>query len=536
MAEGCGADPREVELKLRVPPEDVERLLRSPLVESLARGEPTTRTLHTVYYDAPDLRLTRAGVALRVRQSGGRFVQTVKSRGAGSAGLFERSEVECEVPGERPDLERIPDERLATRLQRELAGAVPGPVIETRFRRTSRRLIHQGTELLFELDQGEVHTVAGNAPICELELELVRGEAAALYDLALAIQASVPVRPVTISKADLGFARITDERASAHKARPPAPPDDPSLDALFAAVLAAGIDHLVANEDAARDGLDPEGVHQLRVAARRLRSALSLFAPVLPSDAVPTLRGELRWLASELGEARNLDVFLAETLEPLLRNGSGHADLKRLVGEARDLRDEVQERVRRALDSERFPRLVLTLGRWLVARGWRDGGSPEALAHLDAPARDATPALIGRWHRKVARRLQRIATLDVKQRHRLRLRAKKLRYAAEFLQWAHPGRRDQARRYAKHLARIQDDLGHQNDAATAERLLTSIVERLGNDPRPEDLLAAGFVAGCVHTRREIDERSLARNAAAFADQTPFWSDPDPESGADGSAG
>jgi inorganic triphosphatase YgiF len=522
MIQGTGEGPQEIELKLQVPPEDLERLLRHPRVESLACGEPSTRTLRSVYFDRPDLRLARAGVALRVRRIGDRFIQTVKSRGAGTAGLFHRTEFECEIPTERPDLTRVADASLRKWLRGQLADAAPDPVVETRVRRTTRRLACEGAEFLFELDRGELQTQAGTAAICELELELVRGNPAALYDLALELQESVDLRPVTISKADLGFAQLTGERPVPRKAGLVPPPDGPSLEALWIAVLGAGIDHLVANGAPARDSIDPEGVHQLRVAARRLRAALSLFAPLLPKSEVAHLRGELRWLARELGDARDVDVFLDETLEPLLRRTSVGADLKRVAEEARLLREEARARVRHALDSPRFPRLVLTLGRWLVARGWRAGVSGQALERLDAPARKSARPLIERRHRKVVSRGARIEELDAQARHRLRIRVKKLRYAGDFLRVLFPESSDEARRDLRELARLQDILGRQNDAATTNRLLASILERLGAEVRGEDLHAAGFISGCAFEGRTRDEASLAERFAIFAGRIPFW--------------
>ena len=103
------------------------------------------------------------------------------------------------------------------------------------------------------------------------------------------------------------------------------PPPDATLDEVLAAIFGAATEWVGANVEAACIGVDPEGVHQVRVGVRRLRSAFALFRDLLPDESLEGLRGELRWLGGELGPARDLDVFLTGTLEPL---GMTHTTLE----------------------------------------------------------------------------------------------------------------------------------------------------------------------------------------------------------------
>ena len=128
----------EIELKLCIDPEDAPRLLRSPLLRTLAEGRGRTRSLRTVYFDTPALDLAQLGMALRVRHDGQRLVQTLKARGPQRGAHFDRLELEAATTSEEPDLELIADPELRARVAEAIAGSTLAPVIETRIRRTRR--------------------------------------------------------------------------------------------------------------------------------------------------------------------------------------------------------------------------------------------------------------------------------------------------------------------------------------------------------------------------------------------------------------
>jgi inorganic triphosphatase YgiF len=169
-------ESHEVELKLLVPPEDLPRLRRHPRVRELTVGRPRSRALASVYFDNPELDLLREGLVLRLRRSGRSTVQAVKTTDAGHAGLFARGEWEAAVAGDQPELAAVPDPLVRARVARTVAGQDLAPVLQTDVRRTQRRLRRGDCEVLFDLDVGEVRTSAGALPVCELELELVRGD------------------------------------------------------------------------------------------------------------------------------------------------------------------------------------------------------------------------------------------------------------------------------------------------------------------------------------------------------------------------
>lgn len=512
--------PHETELKLDVEPADLRRLRRHPRLRALAHGRASTRRVLSIYFDTEDLDLARAGLGLRLRRTGGATVQTVKARGARPGGLFVRGEYEARVRGRSPDLGAIPDAALRDELAR-VAGR--GPLVAkvwTDVQRTRRVLRGEGFEILCDLDVGELRTAARRRPICELELELVRGEPAALFDLALELLETVGLRPAVWDKAERGFALLRGEAPGSRAALRPALAPDCTLDDALAEIFSACARQIAVHQAAASEGTDPEGVHQMRVGVRRLRSALGLFAGVLPREPADAFDIELRWLADALGEVRDLDVFLGETLAPLVPARPDDAALKRLRDAARELRDERQASLREALAAPRLPSLLLRLGRWTATRGWREQELSAGSARLFAPARELAGELLDRRHRKVRRLGAQLERLSPAEKHRLRIQVKKLRYAAEFFAGLHPHAR--TRRAIRRLARLQDVLGHLNDQATADALLDQIVARLGREAQSQHQRAAGFVTGWAARGAEDALRTLDRRWARVARTRPFW--------------
>jgi inorganic triphosphatase YgiF len=511
---------REIELKLEIRPEDVARLLRSPELRELSAGRSQTRSLQTVYFDTPELGLARHGMALRVRRDGRKRLQALKARGPRRGAHFDRIEHEAVASREEPDLGLVPDPELRARVEAAIAGAPLRPLIETRIRRTKRLLRRGEASLELAVDTGEVRAAGESQPLCEVELELREGEAAALYDAALALIDVVPLRISTLSKAELGYACLTGAPPAPQGARAPELSPAATLDDVVAATLESCLAHVLVNLAPARLGRDAEGVHQMRVGVRRLRSALRLFRPALPADAVRPLEGELRWLGRELGAVRDLDVFVVGLLDPLHARRPGDKGLERLREAAQALRAEQQEQLRRTLDSTRFTRLALALGRFVARRGWRDQPLDESSARLFAPARGLAAALFAARDRKARRLGDRIDELSLPELHRLRIQVKRLRYAVELLGGLHPGRRRE--RYLERLPELQDRLGRLADLATAQGLLAGLLERIDPDARPACARAAGFVEGWAAADVARATRRLARAWRRFAEARPFW--------------
>jgi triphosphatase len=206
---------REIELKLEFDPADLARIRAHPL---LAATDSQRKTLRSIYYDTADFVLRKAGVSLRVRDSNGQFVQTIK-RANDNAGLFDRSEWEHEVKDRDIDLIAASGTALEPLLSVRVRDALR-PVFETRVKRTVYQLVRDGSDIEIALDRGEVEAGGRKAPIHELELELKRGEAAELFRLARELDATVPLRIAGKVKAERGYELVEDAHQAFEKARP----------------------------------------------------------------------------------------------------------------------------------------------------------------------------------------------------------------------------------------------------------------------------------------------------------------------------
>ncbi len=516
---------REVELKLEVAAADLPKLLRYPRLRELAEGRLVRQTLWSVYYDTEALALWRSGLVLRVRAAGRRRIVGVKTRGVARGGLVARDELEAPLAGIAADPRRaapaallasIPEPRLRRAVERASGGERLVPRVATRFRRSTLRLRH-GTALVeLALDQGEVHAGRARLPIRELELELLAGPTRALFDLALRLAADFPLRPAPLGKAERGFARLLGEQTAPVRAQPIALARDASLETTLRAVLGECMRHLAANQPAV-EARDAEGVHQMRVGARRLRSALRLFDAWLPPHLAHSLSGELRWLAGELGRARDLDVFLSETLGPILTSRPDDVGLAAWRDAAESARREAYAAVRAALASQRYGLLLLRLGRLVEGLPLRRAGGV-------APARVRAQPEARRLLRRLAGRVtdlgERIERLSAKDLHRLRIRAKRLRYASELLGPLFGGK--SPARTARRLAELQDALGHLNDLANAEALMAQLRERVAAPAPPVVTRAEGFVLGYAARSAAAGRVELARAWQRASLGEPFW--------------
>ena len=507
----------EIELKLVVPAEAVRRLASHRLLRG--RSPPARRRLYAIYFDTPALDLWRQGIALRVRREGRRWVQTVKGGGSARGGLHQRAEAETEVAGPQPDLSRVPDGDFAgafasPRLRAELA-----PVFITEFTRSSRALeLDADARVEASVDQGMIRSGKRVEPLSELELELKGGAPHHLYDLALKLADDIPLSIEDRSKAHRGYALARDERPAPVKARPAPLDRGLSVNDAFKAVMWASLAHLQANERGMLEGRDPEFLHQLRVAVRRLRSAVGLFAPPFPEPVIATARRELKWLAASLGPARDWDVFVTETLPPIEAEFGAHGSLVDFSARCARLRRTAGARARRAVHSARYRRLVLSTAAWLASEGWLPDLDAEAAAALRSPVGEFAAAVLQRRYSQVRKKGRKLGELSAVELHRLRIAIKKFRYAADFFASLYePGA---ARQALERLSRLQDVLGAMNDAATVANLMA--VGFKGARGR-RVLEAKGILLGWSRGRAATLKRELKSAWKEFRSAEKFWS-------------
>jgi inorganic triphosphatase YgiF len=491
----------EIELKLTIDPAHVERLRCNHVLTSMVQGKPRRHKLHNVYFDTPEQDLLRAGFALRLRRMSGRWVQTVKGGGSAEGGLHRRNEWEWPVQGGNPEPAPRTAPELAQLLTPELLARLR-PLFVTDFWRTAWQLrTAQGAEIELVLDQGEVHAGDRCQPISEVELELKTGEAASLFEVALAIHNQVPLWVEDLCKAQRGYLLCSGETPPPRMAQPVALTPEMPIALAFQHIAGECLAQLQGN--VAKLGQDPEYLHQARVAVRRLRSALSLFGVVLPKTIADVVK-ELRWLMGYLGPARDWDIFITQTLPQIAEQLPDSRALARLQANAAELRDARRQAALEAILSQRYTTLILTLGLQL-ARQAEPPGESVALGEF------ATQTLT-RQHKLVRHKGRRHATLNTGERHALRIAAKKLRYAAEFFAGIYPHKR--ACLYLAALAALQDVLGALNDAAVTQRLLAELPEPRGQ--------AAGIVSGWTACSSQVSLQQFHLAWRNFTQQKVFW--------------
>jgi triphosphatase len=485
------ASDLEVELKLETGAAEIKALATASL---LSGAKLESREQVSTYFDTPDRDLRAQGLSLRVRRSGGRYIQTIKADGTSSAGLFARPEWESEIAGASPEPHDAVSP-LPTLLPEEVLQSLT-PVFTVEVTRRLGRLQHDGGEIEVALDHGRILAGDRSTPLDEVELELKGGNAAALFAFARALDAVVPLRVGVLAKSEQGYNLVDSAGAKSIKAEAPVMSEDVTLAAAFQAIAGASLRHFRLNEAILQQARTPEALHQARVALRRMRSALSIFKPMLEDDRFERIRTDLRWLAATLGDARDIDVLLGRPeyagMEPL-----------------RLAREQAYADVEAALSSSRTRTLMIDLSEWIAIGAWRTVPSNAALR--DGPAERFAVKTLERLRRRVKQRGRDLLHLSDEERHEVRILSKKLRYASEFFLPLFDGKKAKRRSKAflKALEALQQHLGDLNDIAHGP----SVLSRLGIEVRNH---------GDVAKRRDALLVEAADAHPEFADTKPFW--------------
>ncbi len=492
---------REIELKFAVEPASRPGLAASPLLA----GTPRRRRMASVYFDCDDGALQKGRMALRLRREGRRWVQTLKTAGSGAGGLHARDEWEFERPRAELDLSLFRDTPLASLRDAATLHERLHPVFEVNFLRTSWDLAPApGCRLEVALDTGTVSRGERSEAISELEIECLEGDPSCAFELAAKLMDAAALRPSAVTKAQRGYRLFAGGRLEPVKAL--APRLDPAMTPLVAAraVLRAGLEQLQANEEGVLATRDPEFVHQARVALRRMRSALRMFRDVIGRDRAEQLRGGLAETGAALGQARDWDVFAAETL-PAATRAFGDAGLVRSM-RSRAARERARrlQAAREALRSARHAHAILELARFLT------GDAPGAAASA-GPLDEFAARLVRKRHRRVMQAVRRLPAMTREERHRVRIDAKRLRYGADSL--ASLFKSAPVKRYLAAVAHLQETLGTVNDAATALELLPRL-------PAPAGFGA--FARGWFTARAEGEAAAFEACAAMLAAAPHFW--------------
>lgn len=482
---------RELELKFSVhePFTLPELVTDSSPVGSVSR--PTKATLRATYYDTPDLRLARSGITLRRRTGGS------------DAGWHLKLPIVGDQAGARNE---ITAPLAGTAIPAELSGLVTAHVRGARLRtvatlRTSREsfaLFDRAGEEVAELVDDTVSVLDGTHVVerfRELEVESKGAKLGFLKKVGAQLEASGAVAGTFMPKA----IRALGSRASAPPdvSKPGEVTPRSSAGEVVTAFLQTHVTALFTQDPLVRQGAE-DAVHQMRVAARQLRSGLKTFRPLLDEEWAAAIREELNWLASSLGGARDSEVMAARFVRQIdafedegLRAQASAAVTRSLTAAQR--RGATQ--MRASLTS---PRYTALLDRLVAATA-----APPLTEAAAGRAQDVLPPLANAAWRRLARACDAIDedTPD-ETLHRTRILAKQARYASEAcaLAFGQP-----AARLAKQIVKVQDVLGEHQDSTIA----AAAVQELARSKTAASSGQLGFALGILYSM-QVDAADQAR--------------------------
>ena len=458
---------------------------------AVVRAKPRRFSLRATYYDTEDLVLARAQVTLRRREGGDDDGWHLKlPLGQDRRRELHRPLGRASVP--------VPLRRALIPLT---MGAVLRPIVEVRTSRTVHLLSDPDGNPLAEVAEDDVsvvrHAVAGSAAMSaepggaaewqEVEIELLRGD----DDLLEQLSSRLGNAGAWVSDHQSKLRRALGDAVPARHVPPKGLRKGSAGGALWR-YLAAQTERLVDREVGVRLGVE-DSVHQMRITARRLRSALAVCRPLLDEQTARHLEAELRWLGQQLSEVRDLEV-MQERLLAAIAADKFAASTRGMASAVRTtLRRSQREAVTTAqvaLDSPRRAALQASLESLLADPPFTGGGKA-----LQTAAKVLDKRITRSWRRFAAR----VATADEEQGpahdealHNVRKAAKRLRYAAEL---ASPTLGKPADKLRSRAQEVQKALGDYQDSIVAR----AWYERLG---REATSTAAAFGFGRLHAREQ----------------------------------
>jgi inorganic triphosphatase YgiF len=508
-------DHQEIELKFELDAAAAARLEHKLVLRARSEKPPAPKTLVSTYFDTPDRDLQKAGFTLRVREEGSRRVQTVKTE---AVGLSRRGEWEVELKTAGLDLDAAGRTPLGPVLKRTKDRL--GPVFVTHVERSKHLIGHGKARVEAALDRGRIEAGGRTAPLCELELELQAGEPAVLYDLAHKLGARTPLKLSFVTKSERGY-RLWSGRLAGEALKGDPVRLDPGMTCrqAFQAIGAAALRQWVGNAAVLSAARRPEALHQMRVAIRRLRTALKLFRPIIADDDLPRLDAELKWLTAELDQGRDIDVLIEETFRPAARRFHSQPGLAALGERLLKARTRAYDRILETLDGPRCLTLVLDMAGWIDCGRWSRASEAAFALRADAPVADFAREGLDDLRGQVGRRGKGLRRLDPESRHKLRIRAKRLRYAVEFFGGLHPGRKAERDAFLGTLRALQDSLGSLNDVSVAREKGLALAEGGGRAAGESETDGAqqAFAAGLMIGARAVDEKVMLKAAQAHLD-------------------
>lgn len=507
----------ETELKFVGEESAIAQLLQSKLLLEAA-GNRRARTVEqqAIYFDTDGQALWNAGYILRVRKEGSGYFQTLKKVICNE--LATRPEFKSEVGTATPDIGSIPDRDTRSKISHILKGQELSPVFEIATRRTKLLLSpKKGVEIEAAFDSGML-SLSGkdkqaSYPIHEFELELLKGDVEDLFALARKLTGGLPLALSLSAKAERGYALLRHQIYAPVRSQPICLPAGTNADDALNVILANCLQQFLGNARSVIVANDAEGVHQMRVALRRLRSATSMLDDA-QQELISSQIERARHFAGVLGDARNYDVLLNDIIQPVVNGIGSEKEFKPLIEAVLAKRRESWALLLEELRAEAFRTFVLEWAALTYGRPKPVEDTSPPLAGLDV-AKFAKQQIKHRAH-QIAKIASRKHDPDIDELHDLRLKLKKLRYTIEAFESMFS--RKAVRRVAQQLAKLQRLLGDINDIAHSQNLIHRILLDAKSSPLSDALAYAGGLVVGWHTKRGSDNvRSVRKQLKGLSD-------------------
>jgi CHAD domain-containing protein len=486
--------PVEMKAKLLVPTTtDLRAIARLTHLGSYPLRPRGTVRLHSRYLDTPHLTLARHGVTVRLRRQGRQWEATVTWAGRVEGDVHQPPELTIAL-ARTPALPFVPPPGpLRTHLTALAAGRPLAPILISEIHRRLFDVMPSDPAATptpvaeLGLDRVRLHAPQEGQPeatYCEVEVERRHGDRRDIATLARLLPQDVG----RLSSSESEFARgltllygsgiigSSDQRVLGYD----------TTQTAVRRIVARQLHWLRFHDPGVRTGEDPEALHDMRVATRRLRAALHTFAGGMPPRLHARMTEELKWLGRLLGGVRDLDVQLAKLNGFTAAAPAGFRPaLRRLHAYVEGERTRRRVAMLAGLDTARYFRLLIQLERFAysrVAKRPRQGTAQAAIATAGRRA-------IKRAFRRLTKRGAKIQAVPrPEDLHALRIRAKRLRYLLEFLQEL-TGK--SGRRLIKYLTTLQDLLGSYHDAVVGADAVRTYVESPGPPLPPASMVALG---------------------------------------------
>ena len=506
---------QEIEIKFRTDADGLALLLGAPLIKT-AKGLQT-ENLKATYFDTPANGLRKQGIILRVRKSDDAVpVLGMKAPGTAADGPFHRREVEVSSPGFIPDIALF--DRATRKFLTSIIGDQPiEPKFKMQFQRQSG-LVTQGHSVIeIAVDQGHIACGKQRVPVGEVELELVSGNKVDLFDLAMNLAGEFPLRLDFVSKAEKGFHALLREKPCPAKAEPMDARQWVTVDDAVTAILSNTLTQFVANWACLRGTDDPESVHQMRVAIRRMRCGLAIFQRALPHAAFEVLREDAGRLASAFGPVRNADAFRMSVLQGPLASADRPENCDALRDILEKRRVAAYGWAHTEIESFAATAFVLKVQSFLARHSWSDVPAGTESSRQQMPLKEFSRAVLDRQRARAVKRGKKVILLPDAARHKLRIAIKNLRYSVDFF-GALFGRPRRRQAYIKKLSALQDLLGNRNDIVVAR----AYVEQLRSETGAEMERVLGFVLGWYAREAAVADEAIGKSRKKFKRADIFW--------------